>query len=205
MARVELAQLVRDLDRLAEALESLLGCDPLRAEPLGLAGLLEHRPAFGEVVLRGPAALSGSGERVAVPFQLSQCELALLDGGLRLGDRFFGNLEPAGVLRALRVELVDRPLELALRPGRAAVGPADRGLEAVAERGLVAVEVRQLVMPDRGGRAEECLRGDAAQLGEGLVGEGRVRDDVVVDLEPDRAFRPAERLLDPAWSAAVVV
>ena len=85
---------------------------------------------------------------------------------------------------------------LSLRPGRPAVGAADRGLEAVAERGLVAVEVGQLVVADRRGRAEERLGRDAGELGEGLVGERRVGDDLAVDLEPDGALLAAERLHD---------
>ena len=75
-----------------------------------------------------------------------------------------------------------RPLELALGPARAAVGAADRGLQAVVEGRLVACEAVELVVADRGGRAEEGLARDAGQLGEDLVGAsvGSVIDLAVV-------------------------
>jgi hypothetical protein len=63
------------------------------------------------------------------------------------------------------------------------------------------------VVPDRGGRAEEGLGRDPGQLGERLVGERRVGDDLTLVLEPDRAALALERLLDRARmrAAAVVV
>ena len=149
---------------------------PLGGQALGLAGLLEHRPPLGEVA-------SISARRSRAPDSVSRSrsswaerQLALLDGQPRLLDRLLGDLQPAGVLGALGVQVVERPLELPLGPRRAPVGAADRGLEPVAEGRLVAVEVGQLVVADRRRRAEERLGRDAGQLGEGLVGERRIRD-----------------------------
>ena len=108
----------------------------------------------------------------------SECPRFVLGGGVRLTygtpaailvlpqrslgrlalDMLLGDLEAARVLRPLGPQLEDGLLQLPLRPRRAAVGAADRRLEAVAERGLVAIEVGQLVVADRRGRAEERLR-----------------------------------------------
>ena len=47
MGGMELAQLLGHLDRMAEALETLLRGESLGAQALGLAGLFEDRAAFG--------------------------------------------------------------------------------------------------------------------------------------------------------------
>ena len=168
----------RTFDRGAVALEPLLGGVALRDQPLGLAGLLEHRAPLDEGrrrPRRGARARrdSVSRSRSSWARAISPCsELAA-----RVGRRASSaTLSRPGFLAPSRLQLVDRPLELLPGAGRAAVGAADRRLEAVAERGLVAVEVGQLVVADRRGRAEERLGRDAGQLGEGLVGERRIGD-----------------------------
>ena len=145
------------------------------------------------------------GQRVAVALELGEGELALLERRLRLLDGLLGDLEPARVPVAARVQVVERPVELLARPAGAAVGAADRGLEPVAQRALVARQVAQLEMADRGGRAEEALGRDAGQLGHDLVGEGRVGDRLAVVVEADRALRAGERLLERADLLAVLL
>src|SRR4029079_15824995 len=56
-----------------------------------------------------------------------------------------------------------------------------------------------------GGRPEEAFGRDAGQLGQHLVGEGRVRDRLPVVVEPDRALATGEGLLDGADLAAVLI
>ena len=114
----QLVELGGHLDRLAVALVALPGGGPLRLEPLGLARLLEERPALGHAPLGLGASLAGARQRVAVPLELGEGELALLDGRGGLGDRRLGDLEPARVLVALRRQVVDRPLELLLGAAR---------------------------------------------------------------------------------------
>ena len=111
---------------------------------------------------------------------------ALAEATARLRD-----LEPAGVLVALGGQVVDAPARALLGPPGAAVGAADAGLEPVAQRGLVAGQVAQLVMADGRRAAEERLGRDAGQLGQDLVGQGRVGDGLAVVLEVDR--RPSRR------------
>src|SRR5688572_16276475 len=124
------------LDGLAEALESLLGGDPLACQALGLASLLEQRATFREVRVGCGATLPRPGQRVPIALQLGQGELALLNCGLLLADAILGDLEPAGVLGALGAQIEDRPFELPLGKRGPAVRPADRGLEAITKGGL---------------------------------------------------------------------
>ena len=196
--RLQLGQLVKDGDRLAVALVALAGGVALRDEPLGLAGLLEHRPALDDRLVRVGAALAGLRQHVAVPLQPDEQLLAGPELGRDVGDHVVRDLEPARVLGAARPQALEGALELAAGAARAAVPAADRRLEPVAQRGLVALELRELVMAHRGRRAEEGLRGHARELGEALVGEGRVRDHLVVELEADRALRRLEGLRDAA-------
>ena len=115
--RVELGELLGHLDGGAVPLEALLGGDPLRRQALGLAGLLEHRAALDEVGFGRRPALLGARQRVAVTLELGQRELALLDEPALALDVVLGDLEPPGVLRALRLELEDALLEAVASPG----------------------------------------------------------------------------------------
>ena len=181
------------------ALVALLGRVALGDQALGLAGLLEHAPALGEDRLGLGPPVAGAGEQVAVaaPAARGQPRPARRRSAA-LATACLGDLEPAGVLVALRGQVVERLVELLARPARAPVGAADRGLEPVAQRRLVAREVVELVVADRRRRAEERLGRDPGQLGEDLVGERRVGDRLAVEVEADRALRAAERLLERA-------
>ena len=194
-----------DLDRLAVALVAFGRGVALGGDPLGLARLLEHAATLGQGRLGLGPPVAGAGQRVAIALELGERELALLERRLRLLDGLLGDLEPARVPVAARAQVVERPVELLARPARAAVGAADRGLEAVAQRALVARQVAQLEMADRRGRAEEALGRDPGQLGHDLVGEGRVGDRLAVVVEPDRALRAGERLLERADLLAVLL
>ena len=194
---LELRELVADRDRRAVALVAVLGGVALDGQSLRLAGLLEHRASLEQRGLGLGAVVARDGERVAVVLQALERVLARLQLGGRLRDRVLGDLEPARVLDAPRLEVVDRALELALGAAGAAVGAADRGLEPVAQGALVALEAGELVVADGGRRAEEALRRDARDRGELLVGARRVGDRVAAELEADRALRAAERLRQP--------
>ena len=91
-------------------------------------------------------------------------------------------LSRPGFLSPLVVSSWRAALELLLGPAGAPVGAADARLEPVAQGGLVAGQVAQLVVADRRGAAEERLGRDAGQLGQDLVGEGRVGDGLAVVL-----------------------
>jgi hypothetical protein len=132
VALVKTGQLVGHRDGLAIALEPLLGVDALGGEALGLASLVEERASLGEGRVGLRAALERARQRVAVVLQLGEQELALLDRPFGLLDGVLGHLQAAGVLGALRVQVEERPLELAPGARGAAIGPADRGLEPVA-------------------------------------------------------------------------
>ena len=205
MGRLQTGELLGYGHRLPIALEALLAADSLGGQSLGLAGLLEKRPPLGERPFDLGPPLTCAGEGVAVPLELSQRQLALLDGQPRLLDRVLGVFEAARILGTLRVELIDRPFELVAGARRATIGAADRCLETVAQCRLVAIEVGELVVADRRRRAEERLARDAGHLGQRLVGEGRVGDRRSVDLEADRALRPAELLLERAGPDAALV
>ena len=142
----------------AVALEPLLGRVALRGQALGLARLLEHRAALGERRLGLGAALAGDRQRVAVPLEAPERVLARLEAARRRRStassatlRRPGFLTPR-VWRSWRARS-------SLLPGaaRAAVGAADRRLEAVAEGALVALEAGQLVVADRRRGPEEAL------------------------------------------------
>ncbi len=194
-----------DLDRLLVALVALGGGVALGGDPFGLARLVEHAPSLGEdPVGLGPAIARG-GHRVAIPFELGQRELALLERHLRLLDGLFGDLELARVAVTAGVQVVERPVELPACPARAAVGAADRGLETVAQRALVARQVAQLEMADRGSRPEEALGRDPGQFGHDLVGEVRVGDRLALVVEADGPLVPGEGLLERADLLAVLV
>ena len=188
--RVELGG---DLDRFPETVVPLLGGDPFRGEPLGLAGLLEHAPAFGQALVRIGASLAGARQGVAVLLQLGEGQLALLDRHRRRGHGLLGDLEMARVLVALGRQAVQGALELLLRQARAAVGAADARLEPVAQGRLVAREVAQLVVAHGGRGPEERFGGDAGQLGHDLVGERRVRDGRLRRRSGGRPCRVARR------------
>ena len=66
------------------------------------------RAALGEGRLGLGPALAGARQRVAVALELGQRELALLERRLGLGDGGLGDLEAAGVLVALGVQVVER-------------------------------------------------------------------------------------------------
>src|SRR4029079_3201200 len=104
----------------------------------------------------------------------------------------------------LRIEGLDGALELAPGAAGAAVAARDRCLQPVAQRALVAGEPVELVMPDRSGGSEKGVAPDAGQVGEQLVGRGRIGDGLAVGLEPDRALVTAECLLERAGSRAVL-
>ena len=194
MGPLELGELVADRDRRAVALVAVLGGVALDGQSLRLPGLLEHRAALEQRGLGLGAVVARDGEGVAVVLQALEGVLARLQLGGRLRDGVLGDLEPARVLDAARLEVVDRALELALGAAGAAVRAADRGLEPVAQGALVALEARELVVADGGRRAEEALRRDARDRGELLVGARRVGDRVAAQVEADGALRAAERL-----------
>ena len=163
--------------------------------------------AFSSMLRRSARAASESARRSRADDRLSRSrsscaegQLALLDRRSGGGDGPLGDLESAGVLVALGGQVVERLLEALPGPAGPAVGAADARLEAIAQGGLVAREVAQLVVPDRGGRSEEGLGRDAGQLGQDLVGEGRVGDRLALVDEGDRALRAGERLLERAAS-----
>ncbi len=195
----------RDIDRLAIALVLLARGVTFGAEPLGLAGLVEQAAPFGQRGFGlGPTVPRG-GQRVAVPLELGQRQLALVERDLRLLDGLLGDLEASRVALAPRRQVVERLVELLAGPARAPVRAADRRLEPVAQGALVAGQVAQLEVVDRRGRAEEALGRDAGQLGHDLVGEGRVGDRLALVVEGDRALRARERLLEGADLLAVLV
>ena len=123
-----------DVDRLAVALVALLGGVALggRAARPGAPSRARRRSARAASGLG--AALAGARQRVAVALELGERQSRPARATrCAWATACLGDLEPAGVLVALRRQVVERPLELALGPARAAVGAADRGLEAVAE------------------------------------------------------------------------
>ena len=202
----ERLELGDDLDRLAVALVALHGGVALGDDPLGLAGLLEQAPALGQGGLRvGPPVARGrtacrgrarAGRGRARPGRAPACACSTASSA---------TLRRPG-LRSPRVVSSWSALSSFLRgPAGAAVGAADRRLEPIAQGALVARQVAQLEMVDRRGRAEEALGRDAGQLGHDLVGERRVRDRLAVVVEPDRALRAGERLLEGPDLLAVLV
>jgi hypothetical protein len=111
-------ELLRHRHRGPVPLEPLLGGVALGRQALGLPGLLEHRRrsarSASEEVRRSFAPASG----VAVALELGQGQLAMVDEALLAVDHLLGDLQPARVLLALRLQLEDRPLEALLRPRR---------------------------------------------------------------------------------------
>ena len=158
---VELGDLVADDDGGPVALVALLRLGLLGVEPLGLARLLEHRPPLRERGLGLGPPLAGDGQRVAVPLEAAERVLARLELGRGIGHRVVRDLEAARVLRPLRLERVQRAVQLLAGAARAAVGAADRRLEAVPERALVALDLGQLLVADRGRRPIEVLGREA--------------------------------------------
>ena len=205
MCRSQAGQLLVDLDRLPEPLVAILCGVTLAGQALGLACLLEHAPPLGEDGLGLRSSFQRARQRIAVAGELGQRQISLFEGLARLGRFGFGDLQAARVLLALGREVVERPLQLPFRTARATVATADRRLEPVAEGTLVMPEIGKLVMTHRGGRAEERLGGDARQLGQDLVGEGRVGDGLAVVVEADRAARPGKGLLELAHLRTVLV
>ena len=125
----------------------------------------------------------------------------------RLGDGILGDLQrDRGSSRPRAWRPRERPLELPARPAGAAVGAADRCLEAVAERALVALRDRRA----RGGGPRRWTGrsprwGSPDSVGQLLVGASRVRDDLAAHLEADLAARPAERLLEAALELGAIL
>ena len=192
-----------DVDRLRIALVALGRGVPLGGQALGLARLLEHAPTLGEDRLRLGSTVAGGGHRVAIAFELGEGVLPLLERRLRLLDGLLGDLELSRIPVTARVQVVEGPIQLLAGAARAAVGAADRGLEAIAQRSLVTRQVAQLEMADRGGRAEEALGRDPGQLGHHLVGQVRIGDRLAVIVEADRPLRAGEGLLERADLLAV--
>src|SRR5918993_1022953 len=184
VASVEGGQLVPDDDRGPVPLVAFPRGLPLGCQAFSLAGLLEQGPPLVERLLGLGPALACLRQRVAITFQPGQRVLARAELAGHVGDRVLGDLQPAGVLGAARAQPLERPIELLASPAGAAVGAADRRLEAVAQGRLVALQPGELVVADRRGRAEEALGRHAGQLRQPLVGADRVGDDLVVDLEP---------------------
>src|SRR5262249_40269351 len=58
-------------------------------------------------------------------------------------------------------------------------------------------QLLQLVMAHRRRGAEEGLRGDARKLRDLFLGERRIRGDLAIHFETNRAPRPTERLFQP--------
>ncbi len=205
MARGERLELGGDLDRLPVALVALGRRGSLGADPLGLAGLVEKAAPLGQGGLGcGPVVVCGR-QGVPVMLELGQGRFALFEGRPGLVHGLVGDLERARVALALGGQVVERPIELAARAAGAAIGAADRGLQAIAQRPFVARQVADLEVVDRGGRPEEALGGDTGQLGQHLVGERRVGDRLAVVVEADRPLAAGERLLDGAGLAPVLV
>ena len=151
--------------------------------------------AFSSMLRRSARAVSASARRSRAAAIVSRSRSSWArasspcsQGDRGLLDRLLGDLEPAGVAIPARVQVVERPVELPLGPARAAVGAADRGLQAVAQRALVARQVAQLEMVDRGRRPEEALGRDPGQFRHDLVGEGRVGDRLALVVEADRSL-----------------
>ena len=197
MRALQLGDLVADRDGRAVAVVLLLGGVALGGQALGLARLLEHRPPLGEGGLGLGAVLAGHGERVAVVLETLERVLAGLEPRGGFGDGVLRHLEPTRVLDAAGLQVVERPLELALGAARPSVGAADRGLEPVAQRALVTLEPGQLVVPDRRGGAEEALGRHARDRGQLLVGSGGIGDRVAAELEAHLPLGAAERLRQP--------
>ncbi len=108
-------------------------------------------------------------------------------------------LRRPGFLMPRRLQVVERALELALRPAGAAVGAADRRLEAVAERALVALQARpargggptpSTGRTPRSGRPRSPASSSSARAGSVI--------DVAAQLQADQALGAAERLGQPA-------
>lgn len=86
-------------------------------------------------------------------------------------------------------------VQLLARVAGPAIGAADRRLQPIAQGALVTGQAGHLHVPNGAGRAEEPFGGDAGQLGQDLVGQGRVRDRLAVVLEIHRPLGSGERLL----------
>src|SRR4051812_5152358 len=196
MAVLEDGDLVADCHRLAVAFEADLRGIALRTETLGGAGLLEHRPLLGQVSIRRRALLARADERVTVALELLEGELAGLDRRLRLRDGVLRDLETARVLGPSRIQVGEGTLQLPSRPGRAAVGAADRRLEPIAEGSVLTREVVHLVVPHRRRRSVERLGRNPGQRRELFVRERGIRRLRAIEVEPDIALRPAKRLLE---------
>ena len=103
--------------------------------------------------------LAGAGQRVAVALELGEGQLALLDGRAPASTASSATLSRPGFFVALRREVVERLLELASWRGevpRSAplIDAWSRSRSAASSRSRSA----QLVVADRGGRAEERPR-----------------------------------------------
>src|SRR6185503_465897 len=133
MGRLEPVDLRADVDGAAVPLEPLASLLAFGCEPLGETGLLEEVALFGQLCFGGRPGLAGCGERIAILLQLREGRFAVALGGGLGGEIRLCRLDLAGILVALRVELVQGSLELAARPARATVGAGDRCLEAITE------------------------------------------------------------------------
>ena len=198
MGPVQLLDLVAHDDGRPIPLESLLRRIPLRRQPLRLARLLEHRAPLAERRLRLGSPFAGHGERVAIALEPAERILARLELRSDIVDRVLGDLEPARVPGAPGLEIVERAVELLAGPAGAAVRTADGCLQAIPEGRLVALETGQLVMANRCRGPEEGFRRDTRQLGERLVGAGRIGDRLALELQRHLAPRATERLLEAA-------
>ena len=135
------------------------------------------RPS-AETAPRSRSAARGPRQRVAIALELGEGRLALVDAAVRRLDRLLGDLEPAGVLRAPRVQVVERPLELLLGARRC---PRSAPLIDAWRRSRSAASSRDRDRSSSWWRTDaverkNASRRDAGQLGERLVGEGRIGD-----------------------------
>ena len=183
-----------------------MGGVALGGEALGLARLLEHAPAFGQGGLGLGPALAGAGQRVAVALELGEGQLALLDRCAGLGDGVLGDLEAAGVLVALRRQVVERPVELLLGAARSAVRAAD-ATPGAGRASALSSRARSLSSWWRTDAVERKNASVGMPVSSAMTWSARVGSviDLAVVVELDRALRAGERLLEGAGLPAVLL
>ena len=102
--RLEICQPLLCVGGLTVSLEPLTHDGPVRSQPLGLAGGLEHVPALREAGFRPKPRVASLGQIVAVLFELLESCLAGPERHLGSIDGLVRDLQPPRVLGAGSLE-----------------------------------------------------------------------------------------------------
>ncbi len=168
-------ELLGDRHRLGVAVGPVGRGVALGAQLLGLARLLEHRLALGQVCGGGRLRRFRLDRRGPIRGQAGERPVGRSDEGGRPVDGRLGHPDPARIALAPILEIGQGGADRRRGSRRARIGGRDRRGQTVAHGG-VARDPGQLGVPNEGRRPEEGGAGQAGQLDEAGVHRGRIGD-----------------------------